>query len=225
MPGKEEILYKADSVLYPEEGTMDIHIQGENIEGTFREWTLNAYKSGTKTQTIVWVTPKVNFNDVAMRTHDMIYYKPAQWHKADIMSYKAVFMGTGFSWGDVLSSDLAYDYTVTHSDSVRNNDTLIYRVVCVPKEKTLYPRIDIVIRAASLMTKKRVYYTASGDTLKTAAYTNIVTTGPGNVRAFTVTMHNRFYNLHNTAKVYHIQQKKLPRFLFDPRNIGRIHAR
>jgi hypothetical protein len=102
-----DILVMSDSRFYPEEGTFNFTVKQTDAEGNKTEFWLEGYKKGTVHQTGVFVKPEINKNDVGMRSADVIYYKPHSWPKPQIQSYQSLFMNTTFSWGDVMSSDIA----------------------------------------------------------------------------------------------------------------------
>lgn len=218
------ILQKADARFYPSEGSYDISINGEDLSGNMHEIHLQAYKSGLIKQTVVWTYPAINLNDVGVRSGDTIYYKPREWHQAEIMSYQSVFADTGFSWGDILSANLAENYTVKSLSQVEEEGRQAYLMTLNPRMSGLYARIDVWIARDNYDTLKRVYYTASGEVLKVAVFRNVKVSG-GQVTGYEVYMDNKFYELTSTAVISGIRQESLPGFLFDAQNIGRIHAR
>ena len=97
----KNVLQKADSRFYPEEGTFEFYLKMNDVDGSVKEYRMQGYKKGVLYQTGVWIAPDINKNDVGMRCGDTIYYKPVKWTKPEVQSYQSLFMDTGFSWGDV----------------------------------------------------------------------------------------------------------------------------
>ena len=219
----KDILKKADFRLYPAEGSYIIKIKAEDIEGNLVEFHIEGYKKGHHNQTIVWTFPQINRNDVGIRSGGTIYYKPSRWHKADIMSYQAAFVHTGFSWGDILSTEIAEDYKTVELRNTNVNGVDAVYLRLEPARSGLYARIDILVDMGNYNTIERNYYTASGDILKTVVFRNIKEER-GKVTGFEIFMDNKFYELSGTAAVTDIEAKRLPSFIFNPENIGRIRA-
>jgi len=220
----EEILDQADREFYPFEGTMEMYVQSVQSDGSKQEYRMQVYKKGAINQTVVWTFPKINENDIGMRSGDTIYYKPRKATKPDIMSYQALFMSTGFSWGDVMSSDIALDYKAEKVEKVKENGKDCFFLQLKPVKEGLYARIDTWIDQTTFDCYKRVYYTASGDKLKIATYSEIKKEN-GVVASFRVDMEDYFQETKSYAIISNIKKEKLQRFLFDPQNIGRIHMR
>ncbi len=220
----KDILEKADKRFYPDEGSVDLSITTDDTDGVHREYKLQYYKKGTLYQTIVFITPEINKNDVGMRSGDTIYYKQSKWPKPDIMSYQAAFMESGFSWGDVVTSDIAIDYKVTKIENIKDSGKDVFYLVLSPNKTGLYARIDTWIDSTTYDTYKRLYFTASGEQLKIATYSDIESK-EGVVVSFKVDMKDFITETKSTAGLSNIKKEKLPRFLFDPQNIGRIHVK
>ncbi len=220
-----EILQKADGALYPNEGSFELSIESrEKGSANPRRYSMQGYKRGKKYQTLVWKSPAVNFNDVGMRSGDVIYYKPAKWHKPQIMSYLAIFMDTGFSWGDVMVSDIAEDYRATRLEEITTNGVKMWYMVLAPQKEGMYARIDVWIDSVRYLPWQRVYYTAGGDILKTANYRDFEFQD-GRLVGFTVVMRDYFTETESTAVVSKIKSEKVPDFLFTPQEMGRIRVR
>jgi|GEM_PF-5763455 hypothetical protein len=219
-----DILMKADSRFYPDEGTFDFTVKQTDAEGNTTEFGLQGYKKGSLHQTGVFIKPQINMSDVGMRSSDVIYYKPHTWPKPQIQSYQSLFMSTTFSWGDVMSSDIAMDYKTSSLDKTNDNGTNEYHMVLLPRRENLYARIDMWIDSQNYSTYKRLYFTASGDRLKAADYTDIQEQD-GRVVSFKVNMKDYIQEVTTYAQIFNLREVKLPPYLFDPQNIGRIRAR
>ncbi|MEJ5283683.1 MAG: outer membrane lipoprotein-sorting protein [Brevinematia bacterium] len=220
----KKILEEADSTLYPYEGSFNLYIESKEKNAPLKTYELQCYKKGRKYQTGIWKSPAINLNDVGMRSGDVIYYKPNKWHKPDIMSYQALFMGTGFSWGDVFSSDISEDYFAEEIKEVEEKGKNYYYLLLKPLKQDLYARIDIWIEKDTFLTYRRIYYTPSGEEIKTAEYKDFEFKGK-RVVGFTVVMEDKVTESKHKGIVSDIKVEKLPQFLFDPNNISRIRIK
>ncbi len=220
----KDILVNADRRFFPYEGTYDFIIRQKDAEGNTTEYELQGYKKGTLNQTGVFIKPIINKNDVGMRSGDVIYYKPHVWPKPQIQSYEALFMSTSFSWGDVMSSDIALDYKTSSLDRTNVNGTNEWHLVLLPVKENRYARIDMWIDSENYNTYRRLYFTASGDKLKSAEFTDI-REQEGKVVSYKVSMQDFIQDVATYAEIFNLKEEKLPSFLFDPQNIGRIRAR
>jgi hypothetical protein len=222
--GGQEILKKADDVLFPDECSYTLKvrasIQTEDIE---LEFDLQAYQRGDTNATIVWTSPAVQKGDVGLRSGEKIYYKPKAARKPQIMNYKAVFVDSASSWGDILSVKLSNDYTAESMEKVTEEGTELYHLVLKPKRNELYAKIGVWINALNFQTFKRVFYSPTDSVLKVARYENY-TLSHNTVTCFEVHVENIQYGINGISYVSGIKHEKLPPFLFDPSNIGRIHA-
>lgn len=88
----------------------------------------------------------------------------------------------------------------------------------------MYARIDIWINKSNNETLQRIYYTASGEKLKLAKYSDIVS-GSGNVISFKVTIYDYLQEVTTVAEINNLKYATLPSYLFDPQNISRIRAK
>ncbi|NPV38220.1 MAG: outer membrane lipoprotein-sorting protein [Brevinematales bacterium] len=218
------MLERSDALLYPFEGSFVLLIQSQEKGGPLITYELEGYKKGKKYQTVIWRSPAVNLNDVGLRSGEVIYYKPAKWPKADMMSYLSLFMGTGFSWGDVLVSDIAEDYEVTEIREEMYHNQPAYYLRLKPLKKGLYARLDTWLHRESFIPLERVYYTPSGEVLKKAVYSGFILQG-GKATGFTVDMVDMVTETTSKAIVSAIREEKVPQSLFDPQNIHRIRVR
>ncbi len=219
----KDILEKSDKRFFPEEGSIDFFVTSDDQEG-HREYKMQGYKKGYLNQTIVWVSPEINKNDVGMRSGDTIYYYIFKINKTDIMSYQAVFLESSFSWGDVVSSELATDYKVTNLQKSKYDDKDVYYLVLAPNRSSLYARVDIWIDSNTFDTYKRLYFTASGEKLKMATFSDIKVKDEI-VVGFKINMEDYISENKAMAELSNIKKIKLPKSLFGPQNISSIHAR
>ncbi|HUX40036.1 MAG TPA: outer membrane lipoprotein-sorting protein [Rectinemataceae bacterium] len=218
------ILEKADRRFYPVEGSMEVSVRASDMDGNSLEYRFTAYKKGGANQTIVWSYPAIDRDEVGMRRGDLIFHKQPKWPKPEILGYQAVFVDSPFSWGDILSSDLAADYVVTEISDAIEGGTDCYLLRLSPRKSGYYARIDAWIGKGGYETRKRVYYSASGEIEKTSVFSEIDIKG-GAVTGFTVAMKNELLGVEGEARIGSIRKEVLPAFLFDPDSIGRIHAR
>jgi hypothetical protein len=144
--------------------------------------------------------------------------------KPEILGYQAVFVDSPFSWGDILSSDLAADYAVVEISNASEGGKECYLLRLSPKKSGYYARIDVWVAKGVYETLKRIYYSASGEIEKVSVFSAIEMRG-GAVAGFTVAMKNEFLGVEGEARIGSIRKESLPAFLFDPDSIGRIHAR
>jgi hypothetical protein len=97
-------------------------------------------------------------------------------------------------------------------------------MVLLPRKENLYARIDIWIDSENYNTYRRLYFTASGDKLKISEFSDI-RMADGKVSSFKVNMQDYIQEVTTYAEVDNLKAVKLPAFIFDPQNIGRIRAR
>lgn len=215
------LLSRSDAVLYPEMATYIVRLAANYPDGKNLRWDFEGYKKGVSKQTIVMISPKIQRNDVGIRSGDVIYWKPRKWPKPQIMSYQAVFLESPLSYGDILSVDLSQDYVVK---KILNGKSPEMTLVLAPKRTGLYAKIEIILDSNTYYTKKRIYYTASGDVLKTTTYSDYKTEA-GRIVSFTIELEHKFMKISGTAHVENIKVESTPDFIYIPANIGRIHAR
>lgn len=218
------LLLKADNNMFPYEGTYNLKIENQDVSGRQSSFNGQLYKKNYSRQTLVWTFPKQNLNDVGMMVDDVIYYKPFKTTRATLMSYQSLFMNSGFSWGDVVKSMIAYDYSV-ESSSEKTEGGKKYMVLNLkPNKKGLYAKIVVWIEQSHFVYYKREYYSAMGDKIKEAIYTDYKWKN-GKVLGYKVNMDNYDEELKSVAVISDIKDHKLPSFLFNPQNIGKIRAR
>lgn len=123
-----------------------------------------------------------------------------------------------------MSSDLAIDYKTSGLDKTNVNGTNMWHLILLPKRENLYARVDLWIDSDNYDTYKRLYFTASGDKLKVADYSDI-REQDGKVSGFKIDMKDYIQEVTTYAEVGDLKEVKLPPYLFDPQNIGRIRSR
>lgn len=219
----QTILDQADKRFYPVEGSMKIYLNAEGMEGR-KEFRLECYKKGSLYQTVVFVSPTINKNNVGMRSGNTIYWKEAKWPKSNIMSYQATFADSTFSFGDILTGDMALYYKANKLEKIKENGKEVYYIVVGPKKEGLYARVDTWIDAKTFDTLKRVYYSASGEKMKSAEYSDIKLEG-NTVKGFSVQMQDFIAESKSSVEIQDIKKESLPSFLFNPLDIGRIHTK
>jgi hypothetical protein len=215
------LLTLADRVLYPESATYTVDLTTSYEDNKTLTWGFEGYKKGMLKQTIVMTFPDIQRNDVGIRSGDVIYWKPRQWPKPQIMSYQAVFLESPLSYGDILSVDLNEDYSVKELKKKESGELTL---ILAPRKAGLYAKLEIVIDPETHYTLQRIFYTASGDILKTTSYSDYKTEN-GRVVSFTIYLDHKFMKISGSAKVANIQIESTPDFIYNPANIGRIHAR
>jgi len=218
-----DLLIKADQILFVEEGTYQVFLKSQDERERIREYELEAYKKGRRRQTTVWISPRVNRNDVGMRKDRTMYFKPANLPSPNLYSYKTVFVESDFSWGDIMSSDMAYDYKVRRLEEVDFEGKEAYLLVLSPNRDEFYAGIEVYLEKGSFRTLKRVYLTASGEILKEAYYSDFSESN-GQITGFRVLMVDEFMGTQSEAVISDIENKNVPESLFNPSNIGRIRA-
>jgi len=219
----QTILDQADKRFYPVEGSMKISLNAEGMDGR-KEFRLECYKKGSLYQTVVFVSPTINKNNVGMRSGNTIYWKEAKWPKSNIMSYQATFADSTFSFGDILTGDMALYYKANKLEKIKENGKEVYYIVVEPKNKGLYARVDTWIDATTFDTLKRVYFSASGEKMKSAEYTDIILEN-NTVKGFSIQMQDFFAESKSFIEIQDIIKESLPNFLFNPMDIGRIHTK
>jgi hypothetical protein len=215
------LLANADRMLYPESSTYIVDLTTKYEDGKTLTWRFEGYKKGMLKQTIVMTSPDIQRNDVGIRSGEVIYWKPRKWPKPQIMSYQAAFLESPLSYGDILSVDLNEDYAVK---TLKNDGPGETTLILSPKKNGFYAKLEIVIDPVTHYTKKRIFYTASGDILKTTTYSDYKTEN-GRVVSFTINLEHKFMKISGSAKVSNIQIESTPDFIYTPANIARIHAR
>jgi hypothetical protein len=133
-------------------------------------------------------------------------------------------MNTTFSWGDVMSSDISVDYKTTVLETTNENGTNEWHLVLLPRREDLYARIDMWIDRDNYNTYRHLYFTASGDRLKIAEYSDFREEN-GRLVSFKINMKDFVQDITTYAEINNLREVKLPPYLFDPQNIGRIRAR
>ena len=219
----KEMLEKADRMLFPDEGSGFIAIESTDDTGKELNWSLEAYKKGQKKQTVVWVSPKSTRNDVGLRSERTIYHKALKATKPSIFNYLSLFLESAFSWGDIIAADFAGDYAAQSIETVNEGGTEYTKLVLKPTGKDMYDRIDVWIETATNRSSKRVYYTASGEVMKISEYSDFTGKG-GEITGYTLTMIDDMLGMKSVATFSDLKQTGIPDFMFDPNNIGRIHA-
>lgn len=218
-----DILVKSDLAFYPKEGTYDMNIVANSAKGQKTTYDMQIYKSGKEKQTVVWVSPEVMKNTVSIRNGDTIFYKPLKAFRPDIMSYQALFLNSGFAWGDVVSADLSSDYKAVAVNEVKLEDKDCYFIQLSPLSGNRYSRIDVWIDKSTNFYLRRLYYSASGTAMKQADFT-VLDQHNGKAGSFRIDIDDLLMGSKSSAVITKIAEKKIPAFILDVNNIGRIHV-
>jgi len=165
----EEILKKSDNQWVPK--ICSYQLTMTTLQGSDSKQDLfKGYKKGELKNVMIVSIPKKIAGTVFLRKDDVIwsYYTTNQ--RLNKVAYQSVFMGSLLSYGDVLATELSFDYNVSNVKEEGGE----YLLTLTPKQgHTGYGKIDVVIDKKTFLPKKRFYYALSGILLKSCIFNKI----------------------------------------------------
>lgn len=166
----QEILKASDDKFIPNNFSYNMTIETENDEGKINKQKMNGYKKGSNKNVIITKEPKRVAGTVSMRKENSIWTYFSSNSRTMKSAFQSLAMGESISYGDILASELSYDYDIV-KDEEKDGE---YVFTLKPKQgHEGYAKVVIWIDQTTLLPKKREYYALSGVLLKVCDFKKI----------------------------------------------------
>ncbi|HCL56254.1 MAG TPA: hypothetical protein DHW82_04500 [Spirochaetia bacterium] len=166
----EEILKKSDEQWVPDICSYLLTMKTIESGGDEKENQFKGFKKGSVKNVMTVVKPKKISGSVFLRKDDVIFSYYTTNHKLNKVAYQSLFMGSLLSYGDVLATELSFDYNVSKTEETGED----YILTLTPKQgQSGYGKVVIQIGKKDFLPKKRDYYALSGILLKSCVFNKI----------------------------------------------------
>jgi hypothetical protein len=163
----QEILKKSDDKFIPDIFSYTLTIESTNDEGKMTKQVMDGNKKGTGKNVLVTKEPKRYSGNVSMRKESTIWLFFTSNKKIMKTAFQSLALGEVVSYGDILASELSFDYDVASMDETGSD----YLFTLKPKKgHEGYAKLIVTIDKTSLLPKKREYYALSGVMLKISEF-------------------------------------------------------
>jgi outer membrane lipoprotein-sorting protein len=164
-----QILEKSDQQYIPDICTYFLTLTTISSDGK-EDVTEYEGKKKLLNNLLIVKKPKRIEGQVYLKNRDVLWSYYPTIHQSIKVSYRAIFMGTVLSYGDILSLELSKDYEV--KSMAETNE--FYQLTLTPKEgQSGYAKILVWINKTNYLPVRREYYSLSGIIMKTCEFKNI----------------------------------------------------
>lgn len=177
----DEILKISDSRFIPRICSYIITIKTEDQSKKTSVNVAKGYKKGNDRNVIIVREPKRIAGSVHLRRGNVVWSYYTTNKRLMKMAYHSTFMGTMVNYGDIMATELSYDYNV--KETKVNPDAYVLTLVPKPGHEG-YAKIVLTIDRKTMLPKKREYYALSGILMKMSDVKEIRT--QNNVTAYLV---------------------------------------
>ncbi len=160
----EQVLKASDDKLLPPNCSYTMTLDTEEDDGTKKVNVLEGFKKGNTRNVMIVQQPSKVRGSVHMRKELVIWSYYTTDRKLIKEAYASTFMGSLLNYGDVMATELSYDYAV--SEMRATAESYILTLGLRPGHEG-YARVVMVVDKASLEPRKREYYARSGELMKT----------------------------------------------------------
>lgn len=187
----ENILHKSDAAVFPALAAYDMKINVENDNGRKSTTVLTGYKKGSSKNVIIIHEPKKNAGTVEMRRDNSIWVYFSTNGKTMKSAFQSLAIGEDVCYGDILTNDLGYDYSVFSSRNEGKNTVLELK----PKPgREGYAKLIVTLDRATFLPVKKEYYALSGLLLKVCDVSGFEYGANGKVIKFSQTFYDPLKN-------------------------------
>jgi outer membrane lipoprotein-sorting protein len=177
----EDLLRKSDEKMFPRNASYELIIEVENDDGRVSTHRLVGYKKGSAKNIIVVREPKKNAGTVEMRRDNSIWVYFNTNGKTMKSAFQSLAIGEDVCYGDILTSDLSYDYAIESMNTEK--DTYLFILRPKPGHEG-YAKLVVTIDKNSLIPKSKEYYALSGTLLKKCEIVDVESDGNGIIKKF-----------------------------------------
>jgi outer membrane lipoprotein-sorting protein len=175
----DQLLKKSDEQWVPDNSSYILSMTTYEHSGKTKVQEFRGFKKGASRNVMIVERPRKIKGSVFLRKEDVIWSYFTTNHRLQKVAYQSLFMGTLLSYGDVLATELSYDYNVT---GIKQDDK-VYTLTLEPKKgEGGYGKVEVVLDKNTLLPKERKYYALSGILLKTCEFKKIEMQGNRPVR-------------------------------------------
>ena len=174
----EEILRKSDAKVFPVNASYELTIEVQNDNGRVSRQRLVGYKSGSSRNVVIVREPKKNEGTVEMRRDNSIWVYFNTNGKTMKSAFQSLALGEDVCYGDILTGDLSYDYSV---ESVSFDKKDIVLTLKPRPGHECYAKLIVVIDGNNFVPVRREYYAVSGTLLKKCEIDSVETDAGGSV--------------------------------------------
>lgn len=166
----DEILKSSDQRLIPHTCSYKMKIITTDERGKTTESLLEGYKKGSARNLMVVKKPERLAGSVHLRKDEVIWSYYTTNHRLLKVAYQSIFMGSLLNYGDVLGTELSFDYYVVETEATEES----YILTLNPREgQTGYAKVKVYIDKETMLPQKREYYAVSGILMKECEFRRI----------------------------------------------------
>ena len=218
----EEILQASDAKLLPPNCTYNLTLDTVEDDGTRKVNVLDGQKKGNARNVMLVTRPPKVSGSVHMRKELVIWSYYVTDRKTVKEAYSSIFMGSLLNYGDVMATELSYDYDVVATQETTEH----YILTLAPKpDHEGYARVVVTVNKDDLVPVKREYFALSGELMKTAEIIELRRAGRRNSEE-TVYMQQRYYeplkdrySIATYSSIRYVQPNQIPDRYFDENQI------
>jgi hypothetical protein len=187
-----EILIASDKKLLPTYCSYNLLLETTENDGSKSANTIEGYKKENARNVMLVTDPPKVAGSVHMRKELVIWSYYITDKKLVKVAYSSSFMGTLLNYGDVMATELSYDYNVTDMKTTTTDYILTLKV---KKDHEGYAKVVVTVAKATLYPNKREFYAASGELMKTCTLQQLSRNGDQTTlmqQKYTEPLKNRF---------------------------------
>lgn len=187
----EDVLHKSDAAVFPAIASYNMRINVENDSGRKISTVLTGYKKGSSKNVIIIHEPKKNAGTVEMRRDNSIWVYFSTNGKTMKSAFQSLAIGEDVCYGDILTNDLGYDYSIVSSRSEGKN--MILELKTKPGREG-YAKLIVILDKATFLPVRKEYYALSGLLLKVCDVSGFEYGSNGKVVKFSQTFYDPLKN-------------------------------
>jgi hypothetical protein len=161
-----DILKQSDKKLLPENCIYTLSLNTkDDADGSETTYVFKGQKKGSTRNIMLVSQPNKVKGSSHMRREVVIWSYYTTDKQLKQQAYTSVFMDSLLSYGDVMSTELGYDYDVTKTEKSKNGKQYVLTLAPKPKHEG-YAKILVYVNISDLVPQKREYYAKSGELMK-----------------------------------------------------------
>ncbi len=166
----QQILEESDKKLLPPHCSYRLDLDTVESDGTNKENLLVGYKKGNSKNVMIVRTPAKVSGSVHMRNQYVIWSYYVTDTNLVKEAYASTFMGSLLNYGDVMATELSYDYNVIR----KRTRGKYYLLTLEPKPgHEGYAKVIVHVNRETMVPEKREYFALSGELMKTCDVTSL----------------------------------------------------
>lgn len=232
-----EILKASDDKLLPPSCSYRLNLVTKESDGSKKKNTFDGFKKGNAKNIMLVTKPTKVAGSVHMRNELVIWSYYVTDKKLVQEAYASVFMGSLLNYGDVMATELSYDYNVI--DTKEKDAKQIYDAKTAKKRKgtkyvlTLkpkpghdgYAKVVVIVDQNDLIPERREYYALSGELMKTCDIEELKRK-KSRGKELTTKMEQKYYepmkdrdSIATYDKIEYLEEKDIPESYFNENQI------